>query len=167
MKILYLVRHAKSSWKDLSLDDIDRPLNKRGKRDAAFMASLIHQQGIRPDVLISSPANRALTTARFFATALEYSEERILINKNIYEASVSELLQIVQKLNNNWDSAMLFGHNMTYTLFANLYAHPILENVPTCGIVALRFNISDWAQISRSNGSLLFFEYPRRYFPKK
>lgn len=167
MKTLYLVRHAKSSWKDMSLADRDRPLNKRGKRDAPFMGKLMHNHGIFPDVLMSSPALRAWTTAKAFANALNYPEERLLLNESIYEASVYDLLEIVQELDDQWSSAMLFGHNMTYTMFANWYANPPLDNVPTGAVVALQFNVEVWAAINTTNGQLQFFEYPRKYFPKQ
>lgn len=166
MKTLYLVRHAKSSWEDPQLKDIDRPLNKRGERDAPFMGKLMDGKGIAPNVLISSPANRAYTTAKTFAVAMDYPVDEIIINPEIYGAGVDDLLEMVQNLKNDWNSAMLFGHNMTYTMFANLYAKPALENVPTCGIVALEFNIKTWTKVSRGNGKLLFFEYPKKYFSK-
>jgi len=167
MKTLYLVRHAKSSWKDMTLADRNRPLNKRGKRDAPFMGKLMYEHGIFPEVLISSPALRALTTAKAFAKALNYPSERLLLNEQLYEASVYDLLEIVQQLEDNWQSVMLFGHNMTYTMFANWYANPPLDNVPTGAVVALQFDVEQWSSIRSNNGQLQFFEYPRKYFPKQ
>ena len=118
-------------------------------------------------MLISSPAIRAQTTATAFATALNYPLERLLLNEQIYEASVYDLLEIVQQLDDNWQSAMLFGHNMTYTMFANCYASPPLDNVPTGAVVALQFKVKQWSEVTTKNGQLQFFEYPRKYFPKK
>ena len=167
MKTLYLVRHAKSSWSDASLMDWQRPLNKRGKRDAPFMGKLIAEKGIRPDALVTSTAVRAYTTAEAFASALGYSKESIVYDNDLYGASVMELMDIVNNLDDDWDSAMVFGHNMTYTDFVNIYATPNLDNVPTTGIVAIQFEVDLWEEVTRRNGQFLFFEYPRKYFPKK
>ncbi|MCP4438910.1 MAG: histidine phosphatase family protein [Aureispira sp.] len=168
MKTLYLIRHAKSSWKEAHrLKDIERPLNKRGQRDAPHMGKVLANMGIQADVLMSSPAVRAHTTAKHIAKALDYPTDSIRINPSIYEAGVEELLQVVQSLENQWDNVLLFGHNMTYTFFANLYAQPQLANVPTCGVVAIQYPIDDWKKASNSNGEFLFFDYPKKYFPKK
>ncbi len=167
MKTLYLVRHAKSSWKGAYMDDIDRPLNKRGKRDAPFMGKLLHDKGHIPDIFMSSPANRAQTTATFFAEQLNYPEDKIIVNNNIYEAGINDLLNSVEHdIEDRYHSAMLFGHNMTYTMFANLYAQPALDNMPTCSIVQINYDVNSWAEITSENGKLVFFEYPRKYFPK-
>lgn len=166
MKTVYLVRHAKSSWKDETLADIDRPLNKRGKRDAPFMGRLLYEKGIKPDVLISSPAKRTRMTALAFAEALDYPEDKIELNPQIYEADVLDLLQIIQHCSDDLDSVMLFGHNLCYTDFANIYARPNLENVPTTGVVAIEFKVNQWQEVTSKNGKVLFFEYPKKYFPK-
>lgn len=167
MKTLYLVRHAKSSWSDTSLMDWQRPLNKRGKRDAPFMGKLIAEKGIRPNALVTSTAVRAYTTAEAFASAFGYDKESIVYDNDLYGASVMELMNIVNNLDDDWDVAMLFGHNMTYTDFANVYATPALDNVPTTGVVAIQFKVDLWEEVTRKNGQFLFFEYPRKYFPKK
>src|SRR3990172_9356587 len=98
MKTLYLVRHAKSSWKDVGLSDFERPLNKRGKKDAPFMAKLLRQQKIKPDLIISSPANRASATARIFCETLNYPFEDLLLEPRLYEASSHEILEIVKDI---------------------------------------------------------------------
>jgi phosphohistidine phosphatase len=166
MKTLYLVRHAKSSWKEVNLLDIDRPLNSRGKRDAPFMGKLLYEKGIEPDVLISSPAKRTRMTAAAFAEALDYPKTRIKINPKIYEADVSDLFLIIKHWNDDIDAVMLFGHNLCYTDFANLYAKPHLDNVPTTGVVAIDFQVNKWEDITAKNGEVAFFEYPKKYFPK-
>lgn len=167
MKTLYLVRHAKSSWDFPALDDFDRPLNARGERDAPFMANLIAQKIPCPNILVSSPALRAKTTAHIFAQALNYPSDNLVLNAAIYEASVNGLMTIVQCLEDKWQTAMLFGHNMTFTFFANLYAKPMLENVPTCGVVGLEFDINDWSEITNKNGKLVLWEFPKKYSTQK
>ena len=166
MKTLYLVRHAKSSWKKAHLADIDRPLNSRGKRDAPFMGKLLSEKGVKPDALISSPAKRARKTAFAFAEALDYPKSQIKLNPKVYEASVQDLFLVI----NNWDNAldvvMLFGHNLSYIYFANLYAKPPLDNVPTAGVVAIEFEVDQWKEVNNENGKVLFFEYPKKYLHK-
>lgn len=166
MKTVYLVRHAKSSWKKAHLSDIDRPLNSRGRRDAPFMGVLLNEKGIKPDLLISSPAKRAKKTAFAFAKALDYPKDRIEKNSTIYEASIADLFLVIRDCHNDLDSIMLFGHNFSYTEFANLYAKPSLDNVRTTGVVAIEFRVDQWKDITTENGEMLFFEYPKKYFPK-
>jgi phosphohistidine phosphatase len=167
MKTLYLVRHAKSSWKYPHLADIDRPLNKRGKRDAPFMGKLLQGKGIVPDVMITSGAVRTELTAAAFVEATNYPLDKLLVNEAVYDATVIGMLEVVKGLKGKWNSAMIFGHNFSYTMFANLYAKPPLDNVPTCGMVAIEFGVDSWSQVTKSNGKVIFFEYPRKYFPKK
>jgi phosphohistidine phosphatase len=167
MKTLYLVRHAKSSWKNAGVDDIDRPLNKRGERDAPFMGQLMKQKGVKVDALVSSPALRAYSTAIAFAEALGHSKEKIILKPEIYEVSSAILIETVQKtFSSEWDAAMMFGHNYAYTDFANWYAKPSIGNVPTCGIVAIDFDVNNWSEVTSQNGVVRFFEFPRKYFPK-
>ncbi|MCH2023597.1 MAG: histidine phosphatase family protein [Saprospiraceae bacterium] len=167
MKTLFLVRHAKSSWKDHRLDDIDRPLNKRGQRDAPFMAHLMKKKGVNIDVFVSSPALRAHSTAIAFAKVLADSKVEIILKPEIYEVSSATLIYTVQnQFKDEWDAVMMFGHNYAYTDFANWYAKPFIENVPTCGIVAIDFEVENWSDVTRSNGIVRFFEFPRKYFPK-
>ncbi|MGH1337209.1 MAG: SixA phosphatase family protein [Aureispira sp.] len=167
MKQIYLIRHAKSSWKTLSLNDIDRPLNKRGKRDAPFMAQKMVKKGMQVDAFWASPSKRTQATAHAFALALNYPLEHLHWDKNVYEATASTLLKIIQEWKDDWQKVALFAHNFACTDFANYYALPLLENVPTTGVVHLQFTVSHWSQISKTNGQVLDFEYPRLYFPKK
>ncbi|MFK7798237.1 MAG: histidine phosphatase family protein [Aureispira sp.] len=167
MKQLYLIRHAKSSWKDSSLRDIDRPLNKRGKRDAPFMAAKMVAKGMQIDAIYSSPSKRTQTTAHVFAGALEYPFEDIQWDAAVYEATATTLMRLIQTWPDNWHTVALFAHNFACTDFANYYAHPKVDNVPTTGVVHIRFESKHWAQINANNGKVLDFEYPRLYFPKK
>ena len=166
MKTLYLVRHAKSSWKNTDLLDIDRPLNSRGKRDAPFMGRLLNEKGIKPALLLSSPAKRANTTAHALAKAFKYPKRDIKQHAKIYEASVADLFFVLKEGHKDLDSIMLFGHNFSYTEFANIYAKPPLDNVPTTGVVAIEFDVEEWTDITTKNGKMLFFEYPKKYSSK-
>ncbi|RMD75414.1 MAG: hypothetical protein D6818_01735, partial [Bacteroidetes bacterium] len=111
MKHLYLIRHAKSSWDYPELRDIERSLNKRGRRDAPFMASLLHGKGVRPDLLLSSPATRAYSTAVYFAEALGYPVEQIRVEPVIYHGGEDDILALVRGLDDQLGTVLLFGHN--------------------------------------------------------
>lgn len=164
MKKLYFVRHAKSSWADPSLRDFDRPLNKRGIRDAPFMATLIKSKGANPDLLVSSPAKRALTTAVFFANELGFKAENIRKEPKIYEALPEDMLQIVRSLEDVHSEVFLFGHNPTFTSVANKFTNEHIANVPTCGIFELASTAESWQSLSSENTRLENFHYPKQYF---
>lgn len=163
MKSLYLIRHAKSSWADLEMKDFDRPLNDRGKKNAPFMGKWLAQENIHPDLIISSPAKRAITTARKIAKEIDYLKDKIIQDKNIYEASVKTLLQIVNQIENEQNIVFLFGHNPGFTDFANYLTGENISNIPTCGIVQINFEIDDWKEVSKDLGTLIRFEYPKKF----
>ncbi len=162
MKRLFLVRHAKSSWEDPSLDDIDRPLNTRGEKNAPEMGERLKKQGILPDLLISSPARRASSTAKKIAKKIEYSKKDILINEDLYHGSDAMLINIVKTLDDTANSVMLFGHNPGFTYFANQLCNINISNIPTAGIVAIEFQIDTWSEAELGNGELVFFDYPKK-----
>lgn len=164
MKRLYLVRHAKSSWSNPELRDFDRPLNKRGNRDAPFMGSLIKEKGIRPDLLISSPSKRALATAEYFADELDYRKNDIVKEDDLYEAGVRDILRIVSLQEEKFDSIMLFGHNPGITDFCNMISDKQIDNIPTSAVVSLILNPGQWNKINEGTCKLEFFEYPKKYF---
>ncbi len=169
MKTLYLIRHAKSSWDEAHLlPDLERGLNTRGRRDAPFMASLLQHQHVQPDALVSSPAVRAMLTAQLFAEQFDYPLSEIAVQPSIYELSTStqKILKAVQQLRDDWQTVFLFGHNPTFTEFANLYTNTAnhIENIPTCGIVCLDFEVESWADVTAHNGRVLSFEYPKKYY---
>jgi len=163
MKTLYLIRHAKSSWGDLSLSDFDRPLNERGKRNAPFMGKIIRSKGIKPDLIVSSPAKRAYSTAKKIAKEIGYKTENIKTESSIYEADVRTLLKVVNELSANAKTVMLFGHNPGFTDFTNYLSGANISNIPTCGMVCIRFSTSKWEEISRDTGTFTEFDYPKNY----
>ncbi len=162
MKRLLLCRHAKSSWKDISLHDIDRPLNKRGKRNAPVMGTLLRERGVVPDIILSSPACRARKTARQLAGKTGYPRKKIVIVDALYGASPDRMLKIIQKLDDSGETALLVGHNPETTMLANILGNLDISNVPTCGIVALDFAVQEWKDVRPQQGTLVFFEYPRK-----
>ncbi|UII32725.1 histidine phosphatase family protein [Fulvivirga ulvae] len=162
MKTLYIVRHAKSSWDYPNLSDQDRPLNKRGERDAPKMGERLNNRGIFPDLMLSSPANRALTTCKTIARELDYPLDGIEINDHLYHASEDSLLDIVNSTDDTWLSLMIFGHNPGFTDFANSLTDEYLDNIPTCGVFACTFEVDSWQDVDFGNGRLLFFDYPKK-----
>lgn len=164
MKKLFLIRHAKSSWDEEGLTDFERPLNKRGKRDAPFMASLLNKEKIKPDLIISSPANRAISTAQIFAEELDYPSEKILIEKIIYLSGIKQLEEIVQSIPDSNKTVLIFGHNPSLTYYANHLGNKFIDNIPTCGIVGLEPGDKSWREVERGICKTFFFEYPKKYF---
>lgn len=163
MKNLFLTRHAKSSWNNPGLADIDRPLNERGKKAAPFMGKLIVDKGEKPELLISSPANRALSTARAFGEVMGLVENDIIVNRAIYGAGAQQLLELVQNQDDLHKSIMLFGHNPTFTSFINMLTGSNIMNVVTCGVVRINFEYSSWIDIDFGSGRLVYYEYPKKY----
>jgi phosphohistidine phosphatase len=162
MKTLYLLRHAKSSWKHPELDDFERPLNKRGKHDVPVMGQLLQSKKIIPDLILSSPANRAAMTARIIAENLSLPSHRITYDDLIYESSSETLFDVVRTINPIVVSAILVGHNPGITTFANLIADHRVGNIPTCGIYGVELNIASWQEISDKCATFKFFEYPKK-----
>jgi phosphohistidine phosphatase len=163
MKKLYLIRHAKSSWDDPGLSDFERQLNQRGKRDAPFMAKLLKKEKAKPDLIVSSSAVRALTTAHIFAEVFNYPSDKILSTEDIYETGLKELEKTVQEIDDDFSSVFLFGHNMAITSFANHLGNKFISNMPTCSIVGIKFDLTSWEKIERGTGKIFLFEYPKKY----
>ena len=166
MKTIILVRHAKSSWDDPEWDDFERPLNKRGKMDAPFMAELISSKLEQPDIFLSSPAQRALTTALEYAKAFGINENSISLDKKIYELGKRYILDKIKNLDEDFDSVILFGHNPDITSLSTYFSGEFFDNVPTCGTLCVDIDVASWKEIEDRNGSIRFYEIPKKY-PKK
>ena len=163
MKGLYLVRHAKSSWKNPNLDDFERPLNKRGRKNAPFMGKVLKKLKVAPDLVISSPANRAATTARIIAAAINFPLENIRYSETIYEFSENALIHVVQQIDAAVNKAMIVGHNPAINGLVNYIGDQPIGNIPTCGVYCVRLDIASWTKISEHCGKLEFFEYPKKH----
>jgi phosphohistidine phosphatase len=160
MKKLILLRHAKSSWKDTSLDDFDRPLNRRGKKGAPIMADKLSMRKIKIDLIISSPAKRTTETAKIFANILGYQSE-IIFNDKLYEASYNEILEVINLIDDKYQNVLLVCHNPGITDLANYISNYFIENISTSGIVGLSTNNS-WKNINENGSTLLFYDYPKK-----
>jgi phosphohistidine phosphatase len=160
MKQLLLCRHAKSSWKNRNLPDIDRPLNKRGRKNAPDMGRRLAERGMEPEQIFTSPAKRARKTARRLCRGMGASRSIIRVVDSIYDSDVQNLLNVLMKTDERLQRILLVGHNFELTDLVNTLLALDIYNVPTCGIVAIQFDCRYWNEISRSRAELLFFDYP-------
>ena len=160
---LTLIRHAKSSWDDPALSDFDRPLNKRGKKNAPLMGKVIRKRGLVFDQIVSSPALRAITTARLIAGKLDFPEQAIQQREELYAASVDELLDCVHSLASQTENIALVAHNPGLTDFCNYLSGESIANLPTCAVAVIEFDLDDWEAVSDESGRLALYEYPRKY----
>ena len=163
MKTLYLVRHAKSSWKYPRLSDFERPLNKRGRNNAPFMGGILKKLKVTPALIISSPANRAATTARTIADHIAYPLDKIRYSEIIYSFSENALIHVIRQIDDTVKKAMVVGHNPALTDLANTIGDTAISNIPTCGICCVNLNISSWAEFGDQGGKLKFFEFPKKH----
>ena len=159
-KVLYLVRHAKSSWKDPSLSDRDRPLNKRGRMNSPEIGRL-KAQGHVPDLIISSPANRALATARNIAGELGMDDAEIVVDDNLYFHGARGMLNALAGVDDRYRSVMMVGHNPTITTLANALIDREISNMVTCAVAIIGFDIDSWAEVHDTDGELLGYGYPK------
>jgi phosphohistidine phosphatase len=167
MKTLFLVRHAKSSWKYKDLSDLERPLNSRGRRDAPFMGKLLYRQNIKPEVILTSPAVRAVSTVKFFCDEMDIPFEEVEILPGLYMPDPEEILQLIGELEDSVNTAMIFSHNPGITDFYNMISDSYIDNIPTCGIAGIEFRENSWNDLTQKKGQLLLFEYPKKYFSGK
>src|SRR3954451_2458802 len=138
-KILLVVRHAKSSWDIGTLNDFERPLNERGKKDAPLMAKRLMDKNIPIDAFVSSPAKRAKKTAELFSETFGKKEDSILYISMLYHATAEVFYEVVEQLDDNFNTVALFSHNPGITEFVNsLTDGPPIDNVPTCGVYGIQ-----------------------------
>ena len=161
MKTLILVRHAKSSWDDPSLNDFERPLNGRGKRDAPMMADRIFDKGVKLDYIVSSPAKRAKKTAEEFARRFSKKGKKLAFKSELYMAGENTFTNVIEGLDNDDDCVAIFSHNPGITDFANSLTDTRLDNIPTCGVFAISVDSKEWNKFSESKKEFLFFDYPK------
>jgi phosphohistidine phosphatase len=162
MKSLLLVRHAKSSWDSNALTDFERPLNERGNRDAPLMAARLLERKVKIDGWVSSPANRALTTAKHFAKAYGVGDKNILTIPELYHAPPSVFYSVItSRLSDDWQTAVIFSHNPGITEFVNLLGVARVDNMPTCGILGLHADIERWRDFRDGKKHFWLFDYPK------
>jgi len=162
MKYLALLRHAKSSWKNADLDDFDRPLNNRGERDAPMMGRRLQARGLRPSLIVSSPAKRARQTVRLLAQTINYPVEFLQREAELYLAAPDTILAVISKQEDGFSNIVICGHNPGMTELANRLTDSRIDNVPTCGIVGMEADIQSWTETAEAEWRLVYFDYPKR-----
>lgn len=145
------------------MHDFDRPLNKRGKRDAPFMAKKLVEKRFSPQIILASPAKRAKITTNFTAKAIKYPLEDIVWDKNIYALGMEYLIELIQKQDSKYTHILLVGHNFELTDFANFLCHQEIENIPTMGVYSMAMKMENWSQLKRKCAELAFFAYPKLF----
>lgn len=160
MKSVIVIRHAKSSWDTASLSDFERPLNDRGKRDAVEMAQRLLKRGVKMDAFISSPAKRAKKTAEAFARELDMNN--IIFQDGLYHASPSFLFDTIADCDDRFNCIAVFSHNPGITDFVNTLTVDIrTDNVPTCGMFAVKSRIDRWKNFALTSNEFWFYDYPK------
>jgi phosphohistidine phosphatase len=165
VKSVLILRHAKSSWKDSEIDDHERPLNKRGKRDAPIMGKLLKNKHLVPDLIISSTAKRARSTAKRVAESSGYMG-KITLDRSLYAAEPAAYINVLRHLSNEYTQVLMVGHNPGIEELVSMIAGE--EHVmPTCSLVHIRFDINSWNEINnKSRGKLLGTWQPRELIEK-
>lgn len=158
---LILLRHTKSSWKNLSLPDFDRPLKRDRMQDATNMGKALYKLGLRPDLIISSPALRTKQTSELFCDKLHYDFDKVFFDKRIYESSAEEILQVVRETDAEVKTLIIVGHNPSLTHFTNLFSPHAINEIPTTGVVWLQFTNADWEIYRTTPCQLLHFFTPK------
>lgn len=161
MKTIYLIRHAKSDQSLGTLADIDRPLNLRGYTDADKMSKLMKEKKLIPELIISSPAVRAISTALIFSRNLDYYTGKISIIPQLYHPASDNYLSTIAETDSKINTLMLFAHNPILTNTVNNLTKEFIEHVPTCGIVAITNDCDDWEHFIMSTGKLISFNFPK------
>jgi len=156
MKTLVLIRHGKSSWKH-PVSDMLRPLKSRGISDAELVVNEFLKSDFRPDLVVSSPAKRAVDICSIFIQKMNISDKTLQINPTIYDFSGGKTADFIKTLDNNYQKVMLFGHNYAFTSLANLFGNVYIENLPTSGLVMINFNVDSWKDIENGTTELVLF----------
>jgi len=161
-KTLVLIRHGKSDWSLDDLPDYDRPLKSRGYQDAYKMAERLRTYSNPPQIIYTSPANRALYTSIIFSRVLFNEFNRIEIKKEIYLASSDQILNVIQKCDNRVQSIAIFSHNPGITDLSNHFLQWNIDNIPTSGFVRLVFNTENWKEIDKRTLKSRDFDFPKK-----
>jgi phosphohistidine phosphatase len=161
-KTLLIGRHAKSSWDIGTLNDFDRPLNDRGKKDASAMAKRLIDRNILIDTFVSSPAKRAKNTAELFCEAYGKKAADIELVSMLYHPEVNNFYEAIEQLDRSANIVAIFSHNPGITEFVNTLTETVrIDNIPTCGVFAIQILSDEWTNFKKAKKQFLFFDYPK------
>ncbi len=162
MKSLLLIRHAKSSWNDLTQKDFDRPLNARGKKDASAMAKRVRKEwNVSLDAIVASPSKRTIETAGFFAEEFAVRKKHIIQVPALYEPTIAIFYETIRNFNEDFKTIALFSHDNGITYFVNELTNVHVDDMPTCGVFALRILTEHWKDFPEADKEFWFFDYPK------
>lgn len=161
MKRVVVVRHAKSVHYGYD-DDFNRDLSDRGKKDARLVSSELARKGILPDIMVSSPAKRAIKTARIYAENLNFEKKEILEVEDIYDGlTTSEFIELINKFPGNVNTGFIFGHNPGFHYFVSNLLPSFGGDMPTCSTVGIDFEVNTWGEVEARAGILAFQFVPK------
>lgn len=161
MKYLFLGRHSKSLHEIERIKDIDRPLNQRGYDDAYLMARFISEQKIKPELIISSPAIRAFSSARIYSDILKLKTE-LRIEQELYFNEKKYFEKNISFLPNELNALMLIGHNSGIHIYSELLSGSKIAKFPTSAIICIEFSTFSWDELKNSDSRVIYFQYPSK-----
>ena len=156
MKTLYIIRHAKSSW-ELDVKDHSRPLNEQGLNDAELIGKKLKTIVHNVDKIISSDAQRAKSTAQIILNHLDFSNDIFQLEPRLYDFDGNQVIDVIKKCDDSIDTLMIFGHNYALTSIVNSFGSILIDNLPTAGVVAIKFKVSTWENINKGKTILTVF----------
>jgi phosphohistidine phosphatase len=163
-KVLLIVRHAKAEEADFKKPDFKRVLSPRGEKNAKEMAKRLKKKNLIPQKLYSSPASRAISTAKYFADEFGISRSEIIQDMEVYDALTNTLLNCVNRLDDHVDFAAIFGHNPAITDLVNKFCGSGIYNIPTCGLAMIAFPFESWKMLSEETGELIHYDFPKNEY---
>ena len=161
MKTLLLIRHAKAET-SFTLNDFERSLNERGKKDAPLMAKRVKSRSINIDAFVSSPAKRAKKTATLFCETLKGNAGEVIFISALYHATAEVFYEVIKNFDDRFTTVAVFSHNPGITYFVNELAAVRVDNMPTCAVFAVQADITQWTAFAKSKKNFLFFDYPAK-----
>ena len=162
MKTLILVRHAKTEPLHTQIKDFERNLMNKGVKDAHLVSLKLLEKEIIPDLIITSPARRAVETAEIFAQNFDYPKKNIVVNQLIYDHyTTNDFIKILGTVHNKHDKIMVFGHNPSFEILAYRFTNEFNKHLPTTGLIGIHFDVKSWKEIEAGKGKFLFFYYPK------
>lgn len=160
MKTVYLIRHGKAADRELNGPDVERTLTERGIEDSSAIGRRLRKEGVKPSIIVSSPAPRALQTARIVAKQLNFKKKSIITNDDMYEQEDNVLLNILHELNDEHETVILVGHNPSFADFAHFLVSGFAKEIPTCGVVGIRCNVATWKEVASGTGEEISYIIP-------
>ncbi len=163
MKRITFIRHAKAVWQNSTQSDFDRSLDKQGEDDSALMGRVLWDLKLIPELILSSPAKRAVSTAYILSDAVAYPENSIRTDPLIYEGSIDDHLTIIHNLENHLHHIFWIGHNPYLTMMGRWISDESVANLPPCGLLSVQIDVQNWDLIGEGTGQVVLFDFPTNH----